>query len=406
MSERSAEGSLLVFADDWGRHPSSCQYLVRELCDQYDVLWVNTIGMRPPRLDRYTLQRAVGKLRQWRSRGKTRGRDARIPDNITVTSPLMWPWFTRRHDRRINRWLLTKSLARLVESMARPVTGLTTIPIVADLVGELPVERWVYYCVDDFGSWPGLDQVTMDRMERDLVGRVDAIVAASEALQSRIRDLGREAQLLTHGVDIEFWQVPRENAVPAQVAGLAKPWYVFWGVVDRRLDIAAVRELAERIERGTVILVGPQQDPPAELNGLPHLVMPGPVDVSKLPAVAAEASVLLMPYQNCDVTRAMQPLKLKEYLATGKPVVTTDLPATRPWADCLDIARGPAHFADLAISRGRSEFPSKQMQARTRLTNESWHAKAEQFVTMFTSARRHAVPDGRREALVSEGSCD
>ena len=57
--------SLVVFSDDWGRHPSSCQHLIGRLVGRHDVLWVNTIGMRPPRLDRSTLSRGLEKLSQW-----------------------------------------------------------------------------------------------------------------------------------------------------------------------------------------------------------------------------------------------------------------------------------------------------------------------------------------------------
>src|SRR5271157_1569767 len=56
---------LLVFSDDWGRHPSSCQHLVRHLLPRYPVWWVNTIGMRTPRLDLSTLRRGLGKLGTW-----------------------------------------------------------------------------------------------------------------------------------------------------------------------------------------------------------------------------------------------------------------------------------------------------------------------------------------------------
>ena len=60
-----ALATLLVFSDDWGRHPSSCQHLMRQLLDRYNVIWVNTIGTRAPRLDMATLSRAAGKLKSW-----------------------------------------------------------------------------------------------------------------------------------------------------------------------------------------------------------------------------------------------------------------------------------------------------------------------------------------------------
>ena len=69
----------------------------------------------------------------------------------------------------------------------------------------------------------------------------------------------------------------------------------------------------------------------------------------ELPRLAREAGVLVMPYADLPVTRAMQPLKLKEYLATGRPVVVRDLPATRPWADCLDLADTAEEFRQCGL---------------------------------------------------------
>ena len=91
----------------------------------------------------------------------------------------------------------------------------------------------------------------------------------------------------------------------------------------------------------------------------------------------AKPPVLVMPYADLPVTRAMQPLKLKEYLATGKPTVVRDLPATRGWGDCLDLAGSPEEFAHLVRLRLATGLPAEQRAARTRLAGESWATKLE-----------------------------
>jgi glycosyltransferase involved in cell wall biosynthesis len=101
--------------------------------------------------------------------------------------------------------------------------------------------------------------------------------------------------------------------------------------------------------------------------------------LDQLPAIGAAADVLIMPYRDIPVTRAIQPLKLKEYLAIGKPVVVRDLPAVRPWADCLEAAASAEEFSRLVRWRLESGLDDKQRQARARLAEESWSAKAKQF---------------------------
>jgi glycosyltransferase involved in cell wall biosynthesis len=372
----------LVFADDWGRHPSSCQHLIGQLSSRYEIHWVNTIGMRRPRLDRATLVRGLEKLEQWiRPQALRRVQEVcaeQQPGHLQpdVVSPRMWPSFSSTIERRINRDLLVRQLRARVAAMSEPPIVVTTIPIVADLVDRIPARRWVYYCVDDFAEWPGLDGATLRQMEGCLIERADVLVAVSPVLQERL-GRNRTAHLLTHGVDLELWEGGLGDA--DSLNGLERPLVAFWGVIDRRMDVAHLERLASDLDSGTIALIGPESDPDPALASMPRVVRLPALPITKLPAVAREASVLIMPYSDLPVTRAMQPLKLKEYLATGRPVVVRDLPATRPWADALDLAATPEVFSRAVRGRISAGLPQAQREARLRLASESWSAKASEL---------------------------
>lgn len=380
QDESSQPASLVVFSDDWGRHPSSCQHLVRQLLPSYRVLWVNTIGTRAPRMDMATFRRVREKVRQW-SMSAPRPDDTDAIDlhhNLRVVNPRMWPWFSKSYDRRLNSFLLNRQLAPLIEALPKPVTAITTLPITADLCGVLPVDKWLYYCVDDFGEWPGLDGDTLRLMDVQMIHRSDEIVAVSQTLQRFIASQGRQSSLLTHGVDLNHWESTQLPAgtpptIPQNILG---PSVVFWGVVDQRLNIDMLIALSQRLQPGNIFLIGPQQDPDERLRNLPNVHLIGPRPFNLLPQIAAEADVLLMPYADLPVTRAMQPLKMKEYLATGKPVVVSRLPAVEEWHDCLDICHTPEDFADTVLQRIESDVPTDQYIARQRLQSESWKSKA------------------------------
>ncbi len=383
-------GSLLVFSDDWGRHPSSCQHLVRNLLDRYPVLWVNTIGTRAPRLDLQTLRRVTEKVRQWGSaklgqRTSVKANDATTPTaqthaNLQVVNPKMWPWFGSQRDRQLNRWLLSKQLNPLIEQLPQPVVAVTTLPITADLAGVLPVDRWVYYCVDDFSQWPGLDGDTLRRMDRDMIHRADSLVAVSENLQAMISNDGRSSSLLTHGVDVDFWQTSHTGTASGETKlDFPGPKVVFWGVIDRRMDSPSLRQLSKDLSGGSIVLIGPQQDPDPAVLSLPNVHTLPAQPLTALPSIAEQADVLIMPYADLPVTRAMQPLKLKEYLATGKPVVVNRLPSTDAWNDCLDVASTPEDFSRLVCERLSTGVTPSQTSARLRLQQESWNSKAASF---------------------------
>ena len=298
-----------------------------------------------------------------------------------MLNPKMWPSFRSRLGRTVNRRLVGRAVRRALEGLPPPVV-VTTLPVVADLVGQFPAARWVYYCVDDFGVWPGLDGRTMQKLEAELVPKIDVAVAVSETLQRHLAAFGKSSHLLTHGVDLCHWTMPLPRDTPLSLAGLAelpRPLVVFWGVIDRRMDLAFARAVCESLSEGTVLFVGPQDDPDPELFRLPRVRSLPSVPFADLPSLADAASVLVMPYADLPVTRAMQPLKLKEYLATGKPTVVRSLPSTGAWADCMDVAETPEAFAAAVRERLRTGLPESQKVARRRLDAEGWAAKAALF---------------------------
>ena len=93
MSAADAHTRLVVFSDDWGRHPSSCQHLIGQLVERYPVLWVNTIGTRRPRLSREDAGKVLRRLGQWFRPSRSQGGEQAGP--VTVISPRMWPGFRR-----------------------------------------------------------------------------------------------------------------------------------------------------------------------------------------------------------------------------------------------------------------------------------------------------------------------
>lgn len=364
---------LIVFADDWGRHPSSAQHLVRYLLQDRVVSWVNTIGTRVPRLSVAVVRRGLEKLLQWGHPPAQPLTRTAVPE---ICSPIMYPGFRTRWQRNLNAGLLARFLRRRFADLERAVI-VSTIPIVADLPERLNVRRWVYYCVDDFSVWPGLDSTALRELEQKFVLRADRVIAAGENLAARMRALGREARVLSHGIDLEHWRGPGEPS--NLLAGMPRPIVLFWGLIDRRLDVSALRTLNERMPAGTIALVGPEQDPDPALGGLSRVRRPGKAPYESLPALASQADVLLMPYADLPVTRAMQPLKLKEYLATDRPVVVTRLPAVAQWQDCLDVVDDPEQLAQAVMQRCAGGLPAAQSSARRRLELESWKNKSAYF---------------------------
>jgi glycosyltransferase involved in cell wall biosynthesis len=292
----------------------------------------------------------------------------------------MYPGFRTPWQRSLNAKLLAKFLTERV-SRLRDAVVLSAVPISADLPARVDAHRWVYYCVDDFSAWPGLDSRPLQEMEKALVGRADRLVAAGDNLAARLSGMGRHAEVLPHGIELAHWS--RSDGDASLLADLPRPLVLFWGLVDRRLDVRCLEALDRRMTAGTIAIVGPQQDPDPRLAALPRVKLLGPSSYENLPALARAAAVLVMPYADLPVTRAMQPLKLKEYLATGRPVVVSRLPAVAGWEDCMDVTDDPETFSARVLARIDAPAPAEQLRARARLASEGWRTKAARFAEIL-----------------------
>ncbi len=382
---------FIVFSDDWGRHPSSCQHLFRRLLGANRVIWVNTIGTRSPTLSRADLARAAGKIRAWTSPAPRGGEGPPGPAPAAVLEPFMTPFDAWRIGRRWNTALLVRALRRecAARRLDRPIL-VTTIPNAAGVVGALEEALAVYYCVDDFSEWPGAHRGAMRTMERELLAKADLVIATSDALfedKSRVHPLVR---LVRHGVDWDAFHEGR-GRVPPELAALPRPRVGITGLLDARIDVALVDALAAAVPEASFALLGPRQIPPGPLDARPNVRFLPAVPYDDVPAVLHALDAALIPYVENALTERINPLKLRESMASGTPVVSTPLPEAARYADVVEIARGPVAF-EAALRRALAEGRTRAGERAARVRGEGWDARAEEFSRHTIDAEERVRP--------------
>jgi len=167
--------------------------------------------------------------------------------------------------------------------------------------------------------------------EARIMERVDAILCGGMPVLERVRGLfGDKAHFFPGAVDFERYRPAADD--PADLQGLERPIFGYAGWVGERLDYALLEELARRIDTGTVVVAGPIRGLEAsELQRLSEsgVVFLGPLERDEVPRVIAAFDVALIPYLDNEFNRNSNPVKFYEYLALGKPTVTTDIPTLR-----------------------------------------------------------------------------
>jgi glycosyltransferase involved in cell wall biosynthesis len=362
---------LVVFGEDWGAHPSSTQHIVRRLAADRRVMWVNSIGLRRPRLDARDLGRLARKASALVSgQGGQSSEHAARPDTLCVVSPFAAPFPGSALADTFNRCVLGAQLRRAAERQGfRDPLLWTSLPTAAPLLGALGERGVVYYCGDDFGALAGVDHAPVLRMERDLVERADLVLAASEQLAARFP--GHKTQLAPHGVDLDLFArpTPAPDDLPK-----GKPIAGFYGSLADWIDVDMLANAARIMPDWNFVLIGPAQTDISSLHGLPNVHLMGPRAHAELPGYCQNWTVSLLPFRDNAQIRACNPLKLREYLAAGTPVATTLFPALVPYEALVSVAYSPCAFADSI--RAAAGDTARNADRRARVADESWSARA------------------------------
>jgi len=387
-----ASGSrpIVVFGDDWGRHVSSMQHVFRHIVSRRPVIWVNGIGHRPPTLSGADLRRVWEKGRRVLGGGSIEPVQQSQADVApwAVIEPKVLPWHGHKAVDVLNRWSLLRAIrGRLTALDARLAPLLVTgSPPSVCVLGRLGEAGSVYYCMDDFLHLPGVSAPMLAPLEQRLLARIDITVATAHALTlSKVPRSGR-THYLPQGVNYEHFAAPR--SVPVELRDLPRPLIGFAGGVSDCCDFPLLRALARAHPSGTIVLVGPLTaavDVRRELAE-PNIRLLGSRPYADLPAYVQAFDVAVIPYVLNDWTRAVDPLKLLEYLAAGVPVVSTPLPEVEKYRDVITIAEadGEAWRVATTAALGQSgEAAAERRRAVAR--RHTWAARAEEFLGVLDS---------------------
>jgi teichuronic acid biosynthesis glycosyltransferase TuaH len=375
--------TVLASGVSWDGVRGSERALTEALGEFTDVLWVDP-PISPATPQRYRRFGAAGP--SWRPRLRTER-----PGLYRLT-PVVLPGLTRP-GIRTTTWPLVRAEVRWALRQIGRVPGAVIASSLDDILRGWPAgTRTVLYGTDDWvagAELMGQSAGRLHRQERRAVGAADLVLAVTPQLADRWRALGTEPALLPNGCDPQAY-LAVDTVEPAPLpAGFPTPVAGVVGQLNDRLDadlLAAVADTGLGL-----LLVGPRDpgwlpDRWAELTGRPNVHHVGAVPFDELPRWLARIDVGLTPYTDTAFNRASFPLKTLEYLAAGRPVVGSDLPATRGLAresDDVTAVAGPAEFA-AAVQAAAVAAPLGAVQRRRAVAGRhSWAARATRLAELL-----------------------
>jgi glycosyltransferase involved in cell wall biosynthesis len=310
----------------WGYTFQRSQQLASRLAREARVLYVDPLGLRNPRL------RDLGRLRAAASA-------AHPPEGLTILGrPLLAsPFHDRLSDRR-NARLLRDAIGLWGPRDAVFLLSLPSRPAMA-AARSLGPRLLAYDCHDDYSLFHGgSPRIRAD--EERLVHEADLVFASAAAIAERLRAMGARPVLVPNAADVAHFSALGEP--PADVAGLPRPRIGFVGEIGPWFDADAVASAARLRPDWAFVLVGPATGAPiGPLRSLPNVHLLGRRPYAALPGYLGAFDCCLLPFREGPLTEAVSPIKVYEYLASGRPVVSTPLPEVARLGDLVTIVPGP-----------------------------------------------------------------
>ncbi|HEX5620323.1 MAG TPA: glycosyltransferase [Solirubrobacteraceae bacterium] len=374
--------AIIALSKDWDDDPTSNHHVLRELARTRRVLWLNSVAARSPDLSSTRdVRRAARKLREF-----VRG-PVNVVDDLWLFTPLVVPF---PHLAPV-RWLNARIVRATVRALrARLRIGAfqlwTFLPNAAPYLAMRGQTLSVYYCVDEHALFSTLDRDRTAAAERELLERVDLVFATSESLAERKRAINPQTHVALHGVDHARFAraLDPATAVPDDVAGMPHPLLGFYGALADWVDVDLVAELARLRPDWSIVLIGDPQSDTGAVAGLPNVHLLGRRRNDELPAYCKAFDVGLIPYRSSPQLPFRNPIKLREYLAAGLPVVSTPIPDVRryePWCSIAETAPGFVESVEAAVHR---DSPALREERSRAMMAETWSARVAEIDRALT----------------------
>jgi glycosyltransferase involved in cell wall biosynthesis len=363
--------------EDWWYHNRAHidMQLMRRYATNGKVLYVNSIVMQKPGLGRggrfvsKVVRKAKSILRGVRKQGT----------NFWVYSPVSLPLHHIRWASQLNRMLLSGQIASMLRILAirNPVVWVAC-PAACDAAMRMRKAKLVYQRTDRFEEYPNVDVQTIIAYDRRLKAAADLTIFVNRRLYEEEAGQCKNAIYLDHGVDYDLF-ANAENTIekPDDIKEIARPIAGFFGGIDDHTsDIGFIEKVIDLLPEVNFVFVGKASADISRLVLKKNVRMLGQKPYEQIPHYGKCFDVALMPWRQGRWIEACNPIKLKEYLSLGKPIVSTPFPELGFYCDVTYEAATPQEFAACIKKALAEDCPERISARRKKVATATWESKA------------------------------
>lgn len=347
---------------------------MEELAKHHRVLWVNSIAIRTPNLTSGNdLKKILRKIREWFRGAKV------IHDRLRVFTPISLPLPNTRIAQALNRWLVITGVRRAARSWGLQTPQFWTfVPNVVDFVGHFGESKVIYYCIDEWTSFTHLNPDYIRKKESELIAKSDTVFVSSENLLRVKRLLNPRTHLIPHGVNHSLFARALDKTcnMAAELCNLRRPVIGCLGNLFEYFDQEFVAEVARLRPNWSLVIVGKIMTNANRLQEQPNIHLMKAVPYERLPEFCRGLDAGFVAYKpEHPFSQNANPLKLREYLAAGLPVVALDIPAAHALGVMVSLVHTPLEFVSAVEQLLFSDSADKRRARSARMKSESWTAR-------------------------------
>ena len=357
---------------------------MRVLSKDNRILWINAIANRMPTTSSKDISRIYNKLKSFTDPIRE------VEPNIFVLNPLAIPAYGNKTIVGLNQRSLVGQVKKAMHKLGfENVINIVFNPAAGMIAGKLGESELIYYCVDEYTAFTGSS--ALKEIEENLFRRADLVIVSAQKLYDSKKGFNPNTHIIRHGTDWRHFRdaINDETQIPDEIASLPKPIIGFHGLLADWVDFELIKKVAEHFKNSSVVLIGKiavdAEKKVKILDDVPNLYFLGRKPYAELPAFCKGFDVALNPFTINELTLAANPLKVREYLAAGLPVVSTDIPEVRVLEDCLV---GIDHDDFIAKIEQALAQPKPRKAVSDAIAHESWEAKIEELRVIMKKGRK------------------
>ncbi len=374
--------NMVVFGEDWDAHPSSTQHLIKHLSKNRKILWFNSIGLRRPKITLHDLKRCMSKIVCYTEKNSRKIPNKQPSDNeknIFVINGLTIPVPLNFMEHLINKISLKRTAqAHLNKNKIEDSVLWMSLPTAIDAMKSCNEKLSIYYCCDDFSALAGVDHKPVTKIEKKLIEKVDIIFTSNENLSYKLPS--NKTYYIPHGVNYELFSKPMKRAVDMpkseKIVG-------FYGAIHEWLNVDLLVQTATSLPDWKFVFVGPIYRDVSALNKLSNVHFLGEKPHHELPSYVQHWDIAMLPFNDCEQIKHCNPLKLREYMASGTAVLSTDFPAAQQYKEDINIASSNDEFIHFFEKFDHLDTKMKQARAQQKMQNESWASRAKEIESII-----------------------